>query len=258
MCLAAVTSTDRSPSMQRSPTPVRFSKLSGLDKDTRAFCPASSTSSLARECSLEISAEPRAHHSALSASVRSCSRAFAASLPGSVSRSLLSESLVDSEGLGLESSQLAVGQRIASWLSQSVGRSEAKATLRATLEAARWSLKACSSSPQLSSIAHGHTNAAATAEGLPVVRVPVLSSTTFCTWEPSSSGFAPLRTRMPQEAAAPVAAITAVGVARPRAQGQATSSTFSPCSNTKKALSSSGQLLVRPLRIDASGTTCHV
>ena len=47
-------------------------------------------------------------------------------------------------------------------------------------------------------------------------------------------------TRIPHLAATPVAAMTAVGVARPRAQGQAISKTFKPCSNTKKAFPTLG------------------
>ena len=58
----------------------------------------------------------------------------------------------------------------------------------------------------------------------PRVRVPVLSQTTARSF-PAASRMAASRTRIPASAPRPVPAITAVGVARPMAQGQATTST---------------------------------
>eukprot|EP00123_Amoebidium_parasiticum_P017272 comp23779_c2_seq1/m.41236 comp23779_c2_seq1/g.41236 ORF comp23779_c2_seq1/g.41236 comp23779_c2_seq1/m.41236 type:complete len:313 (+) comp23779_c2_seq1:1163-2101(+) len=63
-----------------------------------------------------------------------------------------------------------------------------------------------------------------TTEGLPVVSVPVLSNTTAVTLEANSKGPPPL-IRTPWRAPRPVPTMTAVGVARPRAHGQAMTST---------------------------------
>ena len=60
--------------------------------------------------------------------------------------------------------------------------------------------------------------------GTPNVSVPVLSKMTADSLAPLSSASPPL-TRTPCEAATPVPTMTAVGVASPRAQGQATTST---------------------------------
>ena len=59
---------------------------------------------------------------------------------------------------------------------------------------------------------------------VPSVSVPVLSNTTVST-RPALSSAAALRTRIPVSAARPVPTITAVGVARPIAHGQAMTST---------------------------------
>ena len=67
-----------------------------------------------------------------------------------------------------------------------------------------------------------HTTSVTT--GLPWVMVPVLSSTTTCTlWAVSSASADLIRT--PLAAPRPVPTMMAVGVARPRAQGQDTTST---------------------------------
>mmetsp|Transcript_20045 Transcript_20045/g.58585 ORF Transcript_20045/g.58585 Transcript_20045/m.58585 type:complete len:272 (-) Transcript_20045:1253-2068(-) len=60
--------------------------------------------------------------------------------------------------------------------------------------------------------------------GLPFVRVPVLSKTRMETWWATSRASPPLM-RMPFSAPTPVPTMTAVGVARPKAQGQATTTT---------------------------------
>mmetsp|Transcript_34232 Transcript_34232/g.97907 ORF Transcript_34232/g.97907 Transcript_34232/m.97907 type:complete len:355 (+) Transcript_34232:826-1890(+) len=65
----------------------------------------------------------------------------------------------------------------------------------------------------------------ATTEGRPHVSVPVLSSTTACTLFRASKLSTDLTKAPRRLAATPVATITAVGVARPRAQGQAIIST---------------------------------
>jgi len=59
--------------------------------------------------------------------------------------------------------------------------------------------------------------------GRPTVRVPVLSNTTAST-RPAASRCEPPLIRMPRRAPLPIAALIAVGVASPTAQGQATSS----------------------------------
>ena len=59
--------------------------------------------------------------------------------------------------------------------------------------------------------------------GRPTVRVPVLSKTTAST-RPACSRCEPPLMRMPRRAPLPIAALIAVGVARPTAQGHATSS----------------------------------
>lgn len=66
--------------------------------------------------------------------------------------------------------------------------------------------------------------------GLPEVRVPVLSKTIVLIDLIFSRMSAPL-IRMPYDAARPVPTITAVGVANPRAHGQATTSVEIPKSN---------------------------
>ena len=55
--------------------------------------------------------------------------------------------------------------------------------------------------------------------GFPVVKVPVLSSTTVSTLRSCSNVAASLN-KMPMDAAFPVATMMATGVARPNAQGQ--------------------------------------
>ena len=56
--------------------------------------------------------------------------------------------------------------------------------------------------------------------GWPLVNVPVLSKTTALTWQAASSGWPPL-IKTPYSAPLPVPTIKAVGVANPKAQGQA-------------------------------------
>ena len=63
--------------------------------------------------------------------------------------------------------------------------------------------------------------------GFPFVTVPVLSSTTVSTVRAISKAWAE-RTRMPCSAPLPVPTIMAVGVARPKAQGQEITSTPMP------------------------------
>mmetsp|Transcript_9186 Transcript_9186/g.15650 ORF Transcript_9186/g.15650 Transcript_9186/m.15650 type:complete len:299 (+) Transcript_9186:916-1812(+) len=261
MWCAEATETLRSPGRtQCSPTPVMFSKLVGLASGTRAFCWATCISSLASGCSLEISAEPTAHHSAFSASCRTFSRTKEAEDPGIGRRNLACASS-DSDAV-VEASELELGllERLpsSSGVSHTVGNSTSSTNFRDAAIAACWRKVLSNCCQPWSSKAQGHTAAAETALGRPTVKVPVLSKTTAFTREPSSSGSAPLRTRMPHLAATPVAAITAVGVARPKAQGQAISRTLRPCSSTKKALSSSGHELLRPSRIELNGTTSQV
>ncbi len=60
--------------------------------------------------------------------------------------------------------------------------------------------------------------------GLPTVRVPVLSKATMLSFSEASRA-SPLLIRMPSSAPLPMPTVMAVGVARPRAQGQATTNT---------------------------------
>ena len=80
--------------------------------------------------------------------------------------------------------------------------------------------KSCSSTP-----AAGNTSVT---WGVPWVTVPVLSSTTTLVLQAVSSASADL-TRIPWLAPRPVPTITAVGVARPSAQGQLITSTVMAC-----------------------------
>merc|ERR1719160_1882636 len=89
--------------------------------------------------------------------------------------------------------------------------------------------------------------------GLPSVMVPVLSKTMCVIFEPFSSAKPPFFKRMPYFAAAPVAVITAVGVASPRAQGHATRSVVRPYCMTYKAFSKMGHWV--PGAISAMVTT---
>ena len=68
------------------------------------------------------------------------------------------------------------------------------------------------------------SDTSAVSTGRPSVKVPVLSNATVSTRRAISSALASF-TRMPRVAAMPVPAITATGVARPSAQGQAITST---------------------------------
>mmetsp|Transcript_4388 Transcript_4388/g.14184 ORF Transcript_4388/g.14184 Transcript_4388/m.14184 type:complete len:350 (-) Transcript_4388:1009-2058(-) len=69
--------------------------------------------------------------------------------------------------------------------------------------------------------------------GLPWVMVPVLSNTTALTWCARSMASPPLM-RMPLSAPTPVPTMTAVGVARPSAQGQAMTRTEMPKRSAKR------------------------
>merc|ERR1719267_131254 len=79
--------------------------------------------------------------------------------------------------------------------------------------------------------------------GFPSVMVPVLSKTMCVILEPSSRARPPFLRRIPYLAAAPVAVITAVGVASPRAQGHATSRVVRPYCMTYRDFSRIGQWL---------------
>ena len=78
--------------------------------------------------------------------------------------------------------------------------------------------------------------ATSTSAILPVVTVPVLSSTIVSTWRVDSSTSGPLISR-PSCAPRPVPTISAVGVARPSAHGQAMISTATAAVNANVALS---------------------
>ncbi len=69
-------------------------------------------------------------------------------------------------------------------------------------------------------------------EGSPLVRVPVLSKTTTCTFAVVSTASAPLN-RMPNSAPLPVPAIIALGVASPTAQGQEMTRTVTEMSSAR-------------------------
>ena len=80
-------------------------------------------------------------------------------------------------------------------------------------------------SQSLSSLAYSSLKCSLTemrslTRGAPLVSVPVLSKT-MVVMEDIFSRMSPPFIRMPKEAATPVPTMTAVGVARPRAQGQA-------------------------------------
>jgi len=72
-------------------------------------------------------------------------------------------------------------------------------------------------------------------DNMPVVRVPVLSSTTAVVRYAASSA-SPLRKSTPRSAPRPVPTITAVGVARPMAHGQAITSTATALSRAAARL----------------------
>mmetsp|Transcript_95606 Transcript_95606/g.285451 ORF Transcript_95606/g.285451 Transcript_95606/m.285451 type:complete len:297 (+) Transcript_95606:194-1084(+) len=232
MWLAEATQTSLPRIMLRTPTPVVFSNTAGLVSGPRTAAPAASVSAFASGCSLESSADPVAHQSTRSASARRRSRSSAASVPGSTT--------------------LVPSCPTAS-CSQVVGTA-GSAPAAAAAPTAAWRKESSSLPQALAAAPSGQVMAAWATRGLPLVSVPVLSSTTCVTLDPSSSGTAPLRTRMPCFAAVPVAAITAVGVASPRAQGQATRRTVRPCSRTKKSFSSSGHRVVRPRRMSSRVT----
>ena len=75
--------------------------------------------------------------------------------------------------------------------------------------------------------------------GRPSVIVPVLSKTKVSTW-PAASSASALRTKSPSSAPRPIPTMIAVGVASPRAQGQAMMSTVTaatkPCSQPSTGL----------------------
>jgi len=75
--------------------------------------------------------------------------------------------------------------------------------------------------------------------GCPLVRVPVLSKTTVVTLPATSSASPPLM-RMPSSAPFPVPTMMAVGVANPRAQGQAITRTVMKMVSENANLGSSG------------------
>mmetsp|Transcript_35876 Transcript_35876/g.57203 ORF Transcript_35876/g.57203 Transcript_35876/m.57203 type:complete len:294 (-) Transcript_35876:2501-3382(-) len=75
-----------------------------------------------------------------------------------------------------------------------------------------------------------------TTDGIPLVMVPVLSNTTAVIFDPDSIAPAPL-IKIPCFAPTPVLTITAVGVARPSAQGQDITSTATPNLKAKTTFS---------------------
>ena len=99
--------------------------------------------------------------------------------------------------------------------------------------------EACSSAPTSRSASSRSTPSAtvtSTRDILPVVTVPVLSSTTVSTRRVDSRTSGPLMSR-PSWAPRPVPTISAVGVASPSAQGQAMMRTATAAVNAKLALS---------------------
>ena len=92
---------------------------------------------------------------------------------------------------------------------------------------------------------------------LPVVTVPVLSSTTVSTLRVDSNTSGPLM-MMPSCAPRPVPTINAVGVARPRAQGQAMINTATAAVNAVVALSVAAAVSQKPsvakARVITTGT----
>ena len=89
---------------------------------------------------------------------------------------------------------------------------------------------------QLAAVRRRRRRARSTSAILPVVTVPVLSSTTVSTWRVDSSTAGPLMSS-PSCAPRPVPTSSAVGVASPSAQGQAMMSTATAAVNAKVALS---------------------
>ncbi len=71
--------------------------------------------------------------------------------------------------------------------------------------------------------------------GYPIVKVPVLSKTTVVNFFKFSSTLPPSLSSTPKLAATPVPTMTAVGVARPKAQGQAMTNVEIPKLNAKIA-----------------------
>mmetsp|Transcript_64079 Transcript_64079/g.111702 ORF Transcript_64079/g.111702 Transcript_64079/m.111702 type:complete len:262 (+) Transcript_64079:779-1564(+) len=221
MCFTEPTCTWRPATAHLTPAPVMFWKSVGLLRAPPATALATDTNSLASTCSLDISATPTTHQSIFlaSASVQICS-------PSAFAGGMVNHSI---SGLTSSSCFFTAVPSAFCWACLSLSQAEScfcdvvwKAATRTTL-------------------------------GLPFVRVPVLSSTMCVTFEPNSSGTAPLLTRMPFLAATPVDVMTAVGVAKPKAHGQATNRTVSPCSSTKKNLSSSGHSLSLSSRIEVIG-----
>mmetsp|Transcript_13548 Transcript_13548/g.47352 ORF Transcript_13548/g.47352 Transcript_13548/m.47352 type:complete len:571 (-) Transcript_13548:1496-3208(-) len=111
-----------------------------------------------------------------------------------------------------------------------VASGPAESAAAAGFAAARVARSACAS-----------TRSQAATRGWPTVRVPVLSKTTQSTECAISSARPPL-IKTPCVAPRPVPTMTAVGVARPRAQGHATTTTETPKSMAKRSgLDSSSQ-----------------
>lgn len=99
---------------------------------------------------------------------------------------------------------------------------------KACVEAAASAVVRCSSS---SSLVEGSQTIASTC-GCPVVSVPVLSKQTVLI-PAIRSRTSPLRNSTPRSAARPSAAQTAIGVARPSAQGQAMRTTDNAASSPR-------------------------
>ncbi len=128
------------------------------------------------------------------------------------------------------------------WLAASAGRWMSRSPAASSTARASGCSLPCCRAPARRSSSFSSMPAAArwTTRGWPEVRVPVLSNATTETRCASSSASASL-IRMPWRAATPVPAMIAAGVARPRAQGQAITSTatalISACSTPAPASS---------------------
>ena len=114
------------------------------------------------------------------------------------------------------------------WNASAGGRSSPSSRARATIASPSGCSEptsAAAASRSRSAFGRGRRSATtAVTAGLPRVSVPVLSSTMVSILRACSSA-SPPRIRMPYSAALPVPTMIAVGVARPRAQGQAMIST---------------------------------
>mmetsp|Transcript_55661 Transcript_55661/g.155130 ORF Transcript_55661/g.155130 Transcript_55661/m.155130 type:complete len:242 (-) Transcript_55661:226-951(-) len=218
--------------MHSKPTPGVVSKRVGFVRPHRDTTEATRVSCFARGCSLDISAEPMAHQRARSASARTIDLRVAASVPGGAK--LNAENFVVAASPSTSApALLAEASSSPRWNHFIFGADLLRCSDRSAAVSATRRYSSTSRSQSLVEDS-GQNAATLVTWGTPIVRVPVLSITKCVVCDPSSRGTPPFFTNTPCFAATPVAVITAVGVARPRAHGQATNKTVRPCSRTKK------------------------